>query len=133
MKSFENVYIKLNELFIESLGDYIQKVNKEHNDGLILQEFRNRRASGKCEMYPSFLLSVEEAEYTEKDRLLENAVLCVCVEIKLQKYIENEFVIFCRYAEAIQRMIDENDGERLWQSIRITRMEKNKIYIRITI
>lgn len=35
MKSFENVYYELEELFIHQLPLYIDKINKEYNDGII--------------------------------------------------------------------------------------------------
>lgn len=35
MKSFEPVFNKLSELFIENLPEYIRKINEEYNDGII--------------------------------------------------------------------------------------------------
>lgn len=36
MKSFEPVYRELEDLFIKKLPEYIQKINIEHNDGIII-------------------------------------------------------------------------------------------------
>lgn len=43
MKSFEPVYKELEELFIQQLPEYIQKINIEHNDGIILKPFQNTK------------------------------------------------------------------------------------------
>ena len=42
MKSFEHVYKELEDLFIQKLPGYIEKINKGHNDGIILKRFENR-------------------------------------------------------------------------------------------
>ena len=41
MKNFEDVYKELEEMLIEQLPVYIQKINEEKNDGIILKEFYN--------------------------------------------------------------------------------------------
>lgn len=48
MKNFESVYNELNELFIYKLPEYIEKINKEHNDGIILIKFENTFLEEKC-------------------------------------------------------------------------------------
>lgn len=129
MKYFEEVYKELETLFIEKLPDYIEKINKEHNDGLILKAFENSRLEENCINLPSFKFAFEEAEYEEKDRIIENTVYEVSFELKLQSNTENQTILLSRYIEAINFMIEDTP---LWQNCRITKIKKNTIFIRIT-
>ena len=70
MKSFEPVYKELEELFIQQLPEYIQKINIEHNDGIILKSFQNTKLDEYCLKLPCFKFSIEESEYSEKDRII---------------------------------------------------------------
>ena len=129
MKSFETLYKTLENLFIEKLPDYIEKINKEHNDGIILKPFENTRLEENCINLPSFKFAFEEAEYEEKDRIIENTVYEVSFEIKLQSNTENQIILLSRYIEAINMMIEDS---LLWQDCRITKIKKNTIFLRIT-
>ncbi len=130
MKYFETVYKELENLFIEKLPDYIERTNKEHNDGIILNSFENTKLEENCINLPSFKFSFEQAEYEEKDRIIENSVYEVSFEIKLQEHTENRTIRLSRYIEAINLMIEDNP---LWQDCRITNIKKNTIFIRITV
>ena len=130
MKSFETVYNQLTDLFINKLPDYINKTNEEHNDGLILKYFANKELSSKSTQLPYFIFSTETATYSEKDRIIENTVYEVSFEIKLENYINNKEIIFWRYVEAIDNMIK---NEESLQSIELHKVEKQKIYIKITL
>ena len=55
MKSFEPVYKELEELFIHKLPEYIEKINKEHNDGIILSRFENSKLEEDSLRTPSFI------------------------------------------------------------------------------
>lgn len=130
MKYFEAVYKELENLYIEKLPDYIEKTNKEHNDGIILKSFENTKLEENCINLPSFKFSFEQAEYEEKDRIIENTVYEVSFEIRLQENTENKTILLSRYIEAINLMIEDN---QLWQDCRITNVKKNTIFIRITV
>ena len=130
MKQFETVYKELENLIIEKLPDCIEKINKEHNDGIILKPFENTRLEENCIKLPSFKFAFEEADYEEKDRIIENTVYEISLEIKLQSNTENQTILFSRYIEAINLMIEENSS---WQDCRITKIKKNTIFIRITV
>ena len=54
MKNFEDIYRELEEMFINMLPAYIQKINKEINDGIILKEFFNTKLNEDCKRFPSF-------------------------------------------------------------------------------
>ena len=130
MKNFEPVYKELEYLFINKLPEYIEKINKEHNDGIILKPFENKSLEENCIKTPSFSFKLEETEYEEKDRIIENTIYTISLEIKLQSNTENQTIIFSRYIEAINKMIEEN---KIWQDCRITNVKKSTIFIRISI
>ena len=130
MKSFETVYNQLTDLFINKLPDYINKTNEEHNDGLILKNFSNKDLSSKSTQLPYFTFSTETATYSEKDRIIENSVYEVSFEIKLENYINNKEIIFWRYVESIQNMLKEIE---ITEIIELEKVEKQKIYIKITL
>ena len=130
MKSFEPVYKELEYLLIQKLPDYIEKINKEHNDGIILKPFENKSLEENCIKTPSFIFSVEETEYSEKDRIVENTIYTVSIELKLQPNIELRPIIFSRYSEAISLIIQKN---YMWIDCKITNSKGNKIVMRITV
>lgn len=128
MKSFEPVYKELEDLFIQKLPGYIEKINKEHNDGIILKRFENRTLEEDCIKKPCFKFSLEESEYSEKDRIIENNIFTVGFEIQLNTTTEELRIIFWRYVEAIKIMLDENETDFIYTFIDV---RKSKIIIRI--
>lgn len=130
MKSFEIVYKELEYLLIQKLPESIEKINKEHNDGIILKTFENKGLEENCIKTPSFTFNIEETEYSEKDRIIENTVFSISLEIKLQPHTENTSILFWRYVESIGNLIDEYENDNLFG---IYKIEKNKIFIRITL
>lgn len=127
MKSFEPVYKELEYLLIQKLPEYIEKVNKEYNDGIILKPFENTSLSENCIKTPSFIFDMEETEYSEKDRIIENTVFTVSLEIKLQPNTEKRTIIFWRYFEAIQKMLSDEECNYL---LEIKRIKENKVSIK---
>ncbi len=125
MKSFEPIYKKLEELIINCLPDYIEKINKQYNDGLILKPFENKSLKENCIKQPCFKFAFEEVEYSEKDRIIENTVFEFSIEIKLQ---QTENIILWRYIEAINKMLVEKDN-----GIIITKVQAAKVLLRITL
>ena len=130
MKSFEIVYKELEYLLIQKLPENIEKTNKEHNDGIILKTFENKSLEENCIKTPSFTFNIEETEYSEKDRIIENTVFSISLEIKLQPHTEKKSILFWRYVESIENLIDEYESDNLFG---IYKTEKNKIFIRITL
>ena len=130
MKSFEIVYKELEYLLIQKLPENIEKTNKEHNDGIILKLFENKSLEENCIGTPSFIFNIEETEYSEKDRIIENTVFSISLEIKLQPHTEKTSILFWRYVESIENLIDEYESDNLFG---IYKTEKNKIFIRITL
>ena len=130
MKSFEPVYKELEYLLIQKLPEYIEKINKEHNDGIILKPFENKSLEENCIKTPSFIFNIEETEYSEKDRIVENTIYTVSIELKLQQNTELRPIIFSRYSEAIVLIIQKNN---MWIDCKITNSKGNKIIMRITV
>ena len=130
MKSFEIVYKELEYLLIQKLPENIEKTNKEHNDGIILNTFENKSLEENCIKTPSFTFNIEETEYSEKDIIIENTVFSISLEIKLQPHTEKTSILFWRYVESIENLIDEYESDNLCG---IYKTEKNKIFIRITL
>ncbi len=130
MKNFELVYKELENLYINKLPEYIEKINKEHNDGIILKPFENKSLEENYIKTPSFSFKLEETEYEEKDRIIENTIYTISFEIKLPPNIESKTIILYRYFEAIEMTIKETEG---WQEIKILGTRENKAFIRITI
>lgn len=131
MKNFEDVHRELEEMLIEQLPVYIQKINEEKNDGIILKEFYNSKLNEDCKRRPSFSLKMNDAEYDEKDRIIGNTVFAVGIEINLEKDYENKTIELWRYERAIERLINEYKGKN-WIYLEVTGVKKNTISLRIT-
>ncbi len=128
MKNFEPVYIELENLFINKLPEYIEKINKEHNDGIILKPFENKSLEENCIKTPSFSFKLEETEYEEKDRIIENTIYTISLEIKLEQFYENQIVVMWRFIEAINKMLTEEARDYKYQ---IMNLKLNRIFIKI--
>ena len=128
MKSFEPIYKDLEYLLIKKLPDNIAKINMEHNDGIILKSFENTTLEENCIKVPSFIFNIEETEYSEKDRIIENEVYKISIEIKMHPNTEKKTIIFYRYVEAIQLMLKEEAADNLYT---IEGIQDEKLYIRI--
>ena len=128
MKSFEIVYKELEYLLIQKLPESIEKINNEHNDGIILKPFENKSLEENCIKTPSFTFNIEETEYSEKDRVIENTVFSIRLEIKLPSYIENKVILLCRYLEAIEKTLSDNKN---WLECKIVNVSTNQIFIKI--
>ncbi len=127
MKQFETVYKELENLLIRKLPEYIEKINKKYNDNLILKPFENTSLEENCIKQPCFKIDFSNAEYSEKDRIIENEKYTFIIEIHLKT---DNIIYFSRYTESVDNMI--NDVET-WQDIVITGVKENKIYIQITV
>lgn len=131
MKNFEDVYRELEDMLIEQLPVYIQKINEEKNDGIILKEFYNLKLNEDCKRLPSFSLKMDEAEYDEKDRIIGNTVFKVGIEINLEKDYENKTIELWRYERAIERLINEYEGKN-WIYLEVKGVKENTISLKIT-
>ena len=130
MKNFEDVYRELEEMLIEQLPVFIQKINEEKNDGIILKEFYNSKLNEDCKRLPSFSMKMDEAESNEKDRTIGNTVFAVGIEINLEKDYEDKTIELWRYERAIERLINEYEGKN-WIYLEVTGLKENTISLKI--
>lgn len=130
MKSFENVYKELEYLLIQKLPESIEKINKEHNDGIILKPFENKSLEENCIETPSFTFDIEETEYSEKDRIIENTIFTISLKIKIHPNSEKQIIILMRYIESIEQMINENTT---FLNITLKNINHNKVQIKIMV
>ena len=128
MITLEDILPTLHELFIEKLPLYIEEINKEKNDGIIIQSFENKTLFENCQKLPCFKLEQKTAEYTEKDRIIENTVFELTLEIKTNK---QTIIEICRYEQAIDKMFNEN--KYLFIELKIQKIQQNIIWCRIII
>lgn len=130
IKSVEPVYKELEGLFMKKLPEYIAKNNKEYNDGIILKTFENHLLEEYGVKRPYFKFGIEEAEYSEKDRIIENTIVKINLELMLPQEIKKKTIFFWRYAKAIQRMLEETESNYIYK---ITKIIESKIIIEITL
>ena len=133
MKSFEPVYDRLEEIIINDLPEEIEKVNKCFNDGLIIKPFKNKKLEDNTKDTPSFIFKMEDAEYTEKDRILENTIYKISLEIKLPENETDKRHKQFRYLLAIENLLSAHETEDEWQDIHVAFSSFEKAKIKITI
>lgn len=127
--TFETVYKELEDLFINLLPGYIEKENKSHNDGFFIKSFENKTLNEECLKFPCFNFKIEETEYTEKDRIIENTIFDVSFEIKIKQNYKCNTFEFWHYIHAIYTMFEETEHNSIYK---ITRIKDKKIFIKIT-
>ncbi len=113
MKDLEPIYNKINELLIEELPGQIDKINKDYNDGIILEQFQNTCLEEKCDKLPSYECVLNESEYTQKDRLIEIVLLSITLTIKLKPNTKKKMARYSRYRQAIFNTFIETETD-LW-------------------
>ena len=128
--TFEPVCDEIETLFINKLPDYIEKINKQYNDGIVLKRFENRNLNAESIKQPCFFFDYMTATLEPKDRIIENEIFILAFDIKLQEKGKLKTKIFWRYLEAMQLMFKE---EETTFPYKISEINKNKIIIHVTI
>ena len=129
MITFEDILPHLCELFIEKLPLYIEEINKIHNDGLIIYPFENKTLFENCQKLPCFKFELLEAEYSEKDRIIENTVFDFSFEITIKTETNKKIIEIYRYIKIINKLIKENQTD--FQQFYIKKITNNKIFLRV--
>ena len=129
MITFEDILPHLCELFIEKLPLYIEEINKIHNDGLIIYPFENKTLFENCQKLPCFKIELQEAEYSEKDRIIENTVFDFSFEITIKTETNKKIIEIYRYIKIINKLIKENQTD--FQQFYIKKIINNKIFLRV--
>lgn len=78
---------------------------------------------------PCFKFFLEESEYSEKDRIIENYIFSFRLELKLVSEINAKTIHFWRYVEAINKMLIEEYVN--WENVAIVKVQKTLIRLRI--
>lgn len=104
MKSAEQVYDELKNKLLNELPLYIEEINKKYNDGIILEQFTNTENTTNSLKAPYWKINFEEAEYSEKDILIENSVFKFSIELHATGNGEELMRKIWRYGEAIERI-----------------------------
>ena len=112
MITFEDILPTLHELFIEKLPIY-EEINKIHKDGLIIYPFENKTLLENCQKLPCFKFELTQAEYKDKDRIIENTVFNFTLEIKTNCNNELKLIEQSRYIQAIDKMLNEKELNNL--------------------
>jgi len=128
---FEDIVPTLNKLFIEKLLNNIEEINKNHNDGLIIYPFENKTLFENCQKLPCFKIELQEAEYSEKDRIIKNTVFEFSIEIKTKNNADSKLSELSRYVQAIDKMLNEEELKNL--IINFLTVIKEKIKFRIVL
>lgn len=128
IQSFEPIYNEFENLFINMLPEYIEKINKEHNDGIILKHFENKKLDENYIKLPFYKITFNRGVYSEKDRIIENAIFNVKVVFKLEEKKRQNISTLWRYIEAVNMMFEEEETQFFYV---ITDIQENTIYIKI--
>ena len=104
LKSAEQVYDELKNKLLNELPLYIEEINKKYNDGIILEQFTNTENTTNSLKAPYWKINFEEAEYSEKDILIENSVFKFSIELHATGSGEEFMRKIWRYGEAIERI-----------------------------
>ena len=104
LKSAEQVYDELKNKLLNELPLYVEEINKKYNDGIILEQFTNTENTTNSLKAPYWKINFEEAEYSEKDILIENSVFKFSIELHVTGSGEELMRKIWRYGEAIERI-----------------------------
>lgn len=130
MRDFSQIFKRLRYLMIQKLPEYIDKINKENNDGIILKPFTNTELIQGNLKVPYFDLIFDEAEQGTKDRILGFIRYKLTFEFFLEKNCKDPITEFCRYRDAIYNMLHEDDFE-YWEHFSIKTVVIKKIVLTV--
>lgn len=132
MRKLEIITDRFRYLMKEKLPEYIDKINKEENDGIILKPFTNTELKQENLKIPYYTFTFEEASQSRKDRIIGTIEYKFVIELFLDKSSKNYVQEFFRYFDAINTMLDEDDYE-YWQYHLMTAVETKKLILRLNL
>lgn len=132
MKNAEKLLIEFSTFFAENISTYIKTVNEENSDEIQIEDFYSIGIFGNSyRTLPFVTVSLEQAELTEKDRIIENEVYFLEMKLHLQETLDNAEQRKMRYVRAVCLFFEEYEFCDLWQMAKITEFKKNSIFIRV--
>lgn len=133
MVSAETVIEDLRSLFKENFAAFVRRVNEEQDDAIIMEDFYSIVTfDGADGGFPCLRLRLLETEITEKDRIIENEVINVGVEIELKGSASYELEMV-RYKEALKRFLSEYEFYPRWERMTTSKVYSSSIVLRIEI
>lgn len=132
MRDFSQIFKRLRYLMIQKLPEYIDKINKEKNDGLIIKPFTNTELIQGNLKIPYFDINFDEAEQGIKDRIIGYIRYKLTFELFLEKNCKVPILEFCRYRDAIENMLEEDDFE-YWDHYNMKSIGINKIELTVLV
>lgn len=130
MRKLERITDRFRYLMKAKLPEYIEKINKEENDGIILKPFTNTELNQENLKIPYYTFTFEEASQSRKDRIIGTIEYKFVIELFLDKSSKNHVQEFCRYFDAISTMLGEDDFD-YWQYHHITAVGTKKLILRL--
>lgn len=130
MHDEESVLEELAGILKDKLPDYIQKLNEEHNDGLILPAFCGVAAEGGQLRLPYLTLALSEGEYDEKDRIIENVKYTAKIGMVLPMPLDTGKAR-ARYRESIRLLVQDSCMCDAWQSCTMALWKGKEITVEI--
>ena len=132
MKNAEKLLIEFSTFFAENISTYIKTVNEENSGGIQIEDFYSIGIFGNSyRTLPFVTVSLEQAELTEKDRIIENEVYFLEMKLHLQETLDNAEQRKMRYVRAVCLFFEEYEFCDLWQMAKITEFKKNSVFIRV--
>lgn len=119
-------------LMKEKLPEYINKINKEENDGIIIKPFTNTELYQGAFKNPYYTFSFEEVLQGIKDRIIGYVKYKFVIELFLDKTSKQYIDEFCRYVDAINTMLNEDDSE-YWQYHNLNTVGTKKLILTISV
>lgn len=104
LKSAEQVYDELKNKLLNDLPNCIEEINRKYNDGIILEQFTNTGNDKNTLRSPYWRINFEEAEYSEKDIMIENSIFKFSIELHATGTGEELMRKLWRYGEAINKI-----------------------------
>ena len=132
MKNAESLLTAFSAFFKEKMPVFIKTVNAENSDRLQLDDFYDAVIFGEhCRTLPFVAVRLEQAELTEKDRIIENEVYTLKLELNLQETSAKSERKKLRYVRAVCLFFEEYEFCDLWQRAKITEFKKNSVFVRV--
>lgn len=105
---------------------FIEEINKNYNVGLTIYLYEYKTLLENCKKLPCFKFELLEAEYSEKDRIIENTVFDFSFEITIKTETNKKIIEIYRYIKIINKIIKENQTD--FQQFYIKKIKNNKIF-----
>lgn len=107
-------------------------MNDENGNGIQLDDFYDAVIFGElCRTLPFVAVRLEQAELTEKDRIIENEVYTLELELNLLEMSAKSKRKKLRYVRAVCLFFEEYEFCDLWQRAKITEFKKNSVFVRV--